>query len=95
MQALDLGCPDENQTKYSIQEKLKSPVFGINEQTNEVINKRRLKLTSIRQRNVDRIIKYTKLEGHEPNIEYDELTAIEAKINEIQNKIKEKKGNFR
>lgn len=58
----------------------------INDRTNAIINDRRLKFKSIRQKNVDHVIQQTKLEGLEPNIEYDELSAIETKIKEIEEK---------
>lgn len=64
-----------------------SPIFKINDRTNATVNNRRLKLKSDRQKNVDHIIRQTKLEGLQPNIEYDELIAIETKIKEIQDKI--------
>lgn len=68
-----------------------SPVFRINERTNKTIDQRRLQLKSARQRNVDHVVQQTLLEGLQPNIEHDELTAIENKIREIQNKILDKK----
>lgn len=88
-----MGC-SKNKTKNSTNESPEniSPIFKINERTNATINKRRLKLNSIRQKNVDHVVRQTKLEGLEPNIEYDGLTAIETKIREIQNKILEAKS---
>lgn len=88
-----MGCR-KNKTKNSSYESAEniSPIFKINERTNATINERRLKLNSIRQKNVDHVVRQTKLEGLEPNIEYDGLTAIETKIREIQNKILETKS---
>ncbi len=84
-----MGSPKNLKTKHSIDEYAEeiSTIFKINERTNEAINRRRLKLSSIRQKNVDRIIRETKLQGLRPNIEYDELIAIEGKIKEIENKV--------
>lgn len=91
-QALDLGC-HKNKTKNSIYESAEKigPIFKINEQTNATINARRLKSNSNRQKDVDHVVRQTKLEGLEPNIKYDGLTAIETKIKEIQNKLADKK----
>lgn len=74
-------------------EKYMSPIFKINDRTNAIINDRRLKLKSNRQKNVDHVIRQTKLEGLEPNIEYDELMATETKIKEIKDKISDRKSN--
>lgn len=87
---MDLGTREKITTNNAA--KSKSPIFKINERTNATINERRLKFSSIRQKNVNHIIRQTKLQGLEPNIEHDELTAIETKIEEIQNKILDKKS---
>lgn len=86
IQALDLG--ERKNAVCENAEKCKmSPIFKINDQTNATINSRRLKLKSDRQKNVDHVIRQTKLKGLEPNIEYDELIAIQTKIKEIEDKI--------
>ncbi|KAG4072550.1 hypothetical protein HA402_004639 [Bradysia odoriphaga] len=89
--ALDLGSRKNSKTKCSNVDNV-SPIFRINERTNDTIDRRRLKLKSIRQRNVDYVVQQTLLEGLQPNIEHDEITAIESKIKEMQNKILDKKA---
>lgn len=88
-QALDLGNRKNCKTKTANENV--SPVLRINERTNTAIDRRRLALKSVRQRNVDYVVQQTLLEGLQPNIDHDELIAIENKIKEMQNKILKKK----
>lgn len=79
-----MGCRKNVKAKNS---KPLSPILKINERTNAAIDARRLQLNSIRKSNVNYAIRQMKREGVEPNIQHDELTAIETKIREIKERI--------
>lgn len=90
-----MECHEKHKAKSRKSAEESSPIFEINRRTNAIINERRLKFSSVRQKNVDRVIRQTKKQGMTPNIQHDELAAIERTIDEIQKKILDTKSNRR